>query len=444
MASTSTGGPGSAFSRRAFIGVAGGVAASTLLAACSRTGTGSVGSGSSGHALKFWNMPWGGATFNPLDKKITLAFNQDGYTGSYQEVQWANFATVFSTAVASNTGPAISSGGGTQAFLYAHQGKIAYADDLLDAWKKNGIYDDFLDGLVETLKTSDGYAAVPYNLDVRVAWYNKTLLQKAGAELPATWDDYKDVCAKLKKIGVYGFGVGSGAGNFTGSHVLTAFMINNGGGLFNAKQEPDAVTDRNIEAMEYILELVKNGYSDPASGTYTVANVQAQWKARKYGFGWDDAGVATNTGGDMVTEMAVADPLTGPHGTKGGLYFPNNIMMYKNTPSQKASEAFATYYYKHMAPLWTKHTGIGLPPLKSIAATKEFQSDPNSVKIINEWQPIFKTWAAPGGTSLFYNVANTVDSTAPIVAFTQSILGGKTDAKSALTTLQNAIEGLMK
>jgi multiple sugar transport system substrate-binding protein len=28
--------------------------------------------------------------------------------------------------------------------------------------------------------------------------------------------------------------------------------------------------------------------------------------------------------------------------------------------------------------------------------------------------------------------------------FTQAILGGKTDAKSALTTLQNGIEGLMK
>jgi multiple sugar transport system substrate-binding protein len=28
--------------------------------------------------------------------------------------------------------------------------------------------------------------------------------------------------------------------------------------------------------------------------------------------------------------------------------------------------------------------------------------------------------------------------------FAQSILGGKTDAKTALTTLQNAIEGLMK
>ena len=66
------------------------------------------------------------------------------------------------------------------------------------------------------------------------------------------------------------------------------------------------------------------------------------------------------------------------------------------------------------------------------------------MKIITEWQPIFKTWAAPGGTGLFYNIANTVDGTAPMISFAQSILGGKTDAKSALTALQSAMEGLMK
>ncbi|MFC4243226.1 ABC transporter substrate-binding protein [Gryllotalpicola reticulitermitis] len=439
---------GAAFTRRTFIGIAGGVAASTLLAACTRTGGGSGGGSGSGKSssgvIKFWNMPWGGTTFNPLDKKITSGFKKDGFTASYQEVQWANFTTVFSSAVASNTGPAVSSGGGTQAFLYANEGKIAYADNLLKTWASNGIKDDFLPGLLDTMKTDKGYAAVPYNLDVRVSWYSKSLMQKAGAEPPTSWDEYKAVCAKLKSIGVYGFGIGSGAGNFTGSHILTAFMINNGGGLFNASKEPDCVTDPNVEAMDYVLELVKSGYSDPAAATYTSANVQSQWKAKKFGFGWDTAGLSSNVGGAAVTDLVVGDPLTSPSGKKGGIYFPNNIMMYTNTPSQSASENFTTYYYQNMKQLWTQNTGIGLPPLQSIAATSQFKSDANNVKILNEWNPIFKTWAAPGGTGLFYNIANTVDGTQPMNTFAQSILGGKTDAKTALQTLQNSIEGLMK
>jgi multiple sugar transport system substrate-binding protein len=126
--------------------VTGGVAAATLLAACSSTGA------SGGKPIKFWNMPWGNVKFTPLDKKITLGYKPSGSLpdATYQAVQWASFTTTFASAVASGTGPAVSSGSGTQAFQFSKQHHIAYADDLLDSWKKNGLYDDFLPGLLDT------------------------------------------------------------------------------------------------------------------------------------------------------------------------------------------------------------------------------------------------------------------------------------------------------
>ena len=429
------------FSRRGFLGLAGAAASIPLLAACSG---GSAGGGG-GKQLKFWNMPWGNTAFNPLDKKITEAYKPANNlpSATYQEIQWANFTQTFSSAVSSNTGPAVSSGGGTQAFQFESQGAIAYADNLLNSWKNNGIYDDFLPGLLDAMKVPKGYAAVPYNLDMRVLWYSKSLLDQAGAKVPTDWQSYLDACAALKKIGVYGYGTAAGAGAFTGGHILVSFMINNGGGLFDEKQQPNCVTQENIDAISFVLELVQKGYVDPGSSTYTSANGQAQWKAKKFGMGFDTAGLAQNVGGDALNDLVVASPLTSPNGKKGALYFPNNIMMYKNTPSQEGSEAFLTYYYQNMAPLWTQATGIGLPPLKSITKTKEFQANANNVKVIEEWQPIAKTWAAPGGTALFLGVT-TVDGTPAMDTFTQSVLGGKTDAKSALTTLQNAIKANMK
>ncbi|HKU10722.1 ABC transporter substrate-binding protein [Sinomonas sp.] len=433
---------GSNFSRRGFLGLAGAAASIPLLAACN---AGSSGGGGSSKPIKFWNMPWGNTAFNPLDKKITEAYKPANNLppATYQEIQWANFTQTFSSAVASNTGPAVSSGGGTQAFQFESQGAIAYADNLLNSWKNNGIYNDFLPGLLDAMKVPKGYAAVPYNLDMRVLWYSKPLLDQAGAKVPTDWQSYLDTCAALKKIGVYGYGTSAGAGSFTGGHILVSWMINNGGGLFDEKQQPNCVTQENIDAMNFVLELVSKGYIDPASPTYTSANAQAQWKAKKFGMGFDTAGLAQNVGGDALNDLAVASPLTSPNGKKGALYFPNNIMMYKNTPSQEGSEAFLTYYYQNMAPLWTQATGIGLPPLKSITQTKEFQANANNVKVINEWQPIAKTWAAPGGTALFLGVT-TVDGTPAMDTFTQSILGGKTDAKSALTTLQNSIKANLK
>ena len=108
---------------------------------------------------------------------------------------------VFSSAIASKTGPAVSTGGGFQAFQFEQQGQIAYADGVIDALKKNGMYDDFLPGLVDTLKTKNGYAAVPYNLYMRLFWYRKDLLEKAGVSAPTTWDEFEAACKGLKKIG---------------------------------------------------------------------------------------------------------------------------------------------------------------------------------------------------------------------------------------------------
>ena len=220
-------------------------------------------------------------------------------------------------------------------------------------------------------------------------------------------------------------------------------MINNGGGLFNADKKPDCVTPENIEAMEFVLDLVKSGYSDPAAATYTSDNVQAQWKAKKFGFGWDGAGLLPVLSATSRATSSSA-PADQPERQEGWPVLPEQHHDVQEHPEPEGLRGVPTYYYQNMKELWTKKTGIGLPPLKSIAETPEFKSNANNVKIVEEWQPIFKTWAAPGTTGLFANIANTVDGTAPMITFAQAILGGKTDAKAALTTLQTSMEGLMK
>jgi multiple sugar transport system substrate-binding protein len=422
--------------RRSLLAGSAALGLTAALAACAGSG--------SGKPLKFWNMPWGGVNFNPLDKKITQAYKPASGLPSveYQAVQWGSFVATFASAIASKTGPAVSSGSGTQAFQFAEQGQIAMADDLLDSWKKNGIYDDFLPGLLDTMKTPKGYVAVPYNLDMRALWLRTSLLEKAGATAPTDWQSYLDACEALKKIGAYGFGLAAGAqGN--GFQVLVGLLINNGGGLFDEEQKPACVTDENVQALEFVVEMIRKGYVDPGSPAYTTDNAQAQWKAGKFAMGFEGPGLAANLGGSITPDMSIGDPLTGATGKKGALYFPNNIMMYTNTPSQKGSEAFMTYYYKNMAPLWTQHTGIGLPVLKSIAESPEFASDKNAAKLISDWQPISKTWAAPGGNALFSNVT-IVDSTTPMTDWAQNLVSLKETPRESLQTLQKRLEAALK
>ncbi len=427
------------FSRRGFLGLTAAAAAVPLLAACG----GGSSSSSAGGAIKFWDMPWATPAYNDAAKKITESYAPTGSNGKagYQIIQWNNFYQTFSSAIASKTGPAVSTGGGFQAFQFDQQGQIAYADKVIDALKKNGQFDDFLPGVLDPFKSDKGYVAVPWQLDMRVFWYRKSLFDQAGVALPTDWASLLDAGKALKKIGAFGFATGSGAGNNIGNHSMIMMMVNNGGGVFTKDGQLDVMNDRNVEATEYLLELVSNGIIDPAAVSYTTDNLNAQWKDKKAAFGPYVLGVPARVG-DTSGDIMVASPIAGPHGDKHGLVFPNNIMMYKNTPSQESSEAFLTYYMGQLKELWRQKLMNALPVFKSITEMPEFTSDANNVKIVKEWQPIAKTFAAQG-TSLNANLA-VLDGGQALNQFTQTILTGKTDAKTALTAFKTGLESVIK
>jgi multiple sugar transport system substrate-binding protein len=436
---------GSTFSRRGFLGLAGAAAAAPLLSACTVSGSSNSG-GSSGNAsgeLKFWDMPWGAPQYNELGKKIV-----DGYApaqgfgkAGYQIIQWNGFYQTFSSAIASKTGPAVSSGAGFQAFQFADQGAIAYADNLINTLKSDGTYDDFLPGIVDTMKTDKGYVGIPWQTDVRPFWYNKALLEQAGAKVPTTWDELLTAGQALKKLGVSGFATGSGAGNSFGVQAMVAMMINNGGGLFDADGKPDCVTDANIQAMEFVKQLANEGIIAKGALSYTVENLDNQWNTKKAAIGIHTPGLADRAA-KVAGDLVVAAPLTSPRGTVAGLYYVNNLMMYTNTPSQAASEAFLKYYLGQIHTYWQNPVGMAVPVLKSITTADYYTKDPNQVAIVEKWIPVCKTFAATGTQSFAALAA--VDGGQALVQFTQTMLQGQTDAKAALTTLQQSLEAVVK
>jgi multiple sugar transport system substrate-binding protein len=429
-------------SRRGFLGIGLGAASAAFLAACGgSSSTGASGSGGSGGTMKFWDMPWAAASYNTAAQKLVATYKPTSGlpSATYQVIQWANFTETFASAVASSTGPAVSTGGGFQAFQYAQQGAIAYADHLIQTFKNNGTYNDFLPGQVEAMKTPAGYVAVPWQADIRVWWYSKPTFSKLGLTPPTSWDELMSVGTTLAKHGYYGFGTGMGAGNFLGQHAMVMMMINNGGGMFNADNQLDIVTPRNLEAMEFVQQLAKAKIIDPASVSYTSDTMNAQWKNGKFAMGINTAGLDVNTG---VTDGSLAPmpgPLTGPHGEKACLVFQNNIMMYKNTPSQAGSEAFLAWYIKNMSAYWKDDLLTGLPMLKSIVALPQFQQQTPRVDAVKNWLPYAKNYAAVG-TVLSPSLAK-VDGSQQLTEFAQTMLAGG-DPKGALQTLQSSLEPL--
>lgn len=432
--------PADHLSRRGFLGLGAGAAASAaFLAACGGS-SGSSGGGNGG-TMKFWDMPWAGAAYNPAAKKLVATYKPAGSLPSvnYQVIQWANFTETFASAVASNTGPAVSTGGGFQPFQFASQGAIAYADNVIKKFQQDGTYADFLPGQIAAMKTPKGYVSVPWQLDIRVWWYSKPIFHKLGLTPPTTWDEMMTVGKTLAQHGYYGFGTGSGTGNNLGAHTMIMMMINNGGGLFNAGNKLEVVTPRNIEAMQFVQDLVKAKISDPASVSYTTSTQDSQWKSGKFAMGIYTAGLDVDTGVTDGSLAVMQEPLAGPHGEKACLVFQNSIMMYKNTPSQAGSEAFLEWYIKHMSLYWKESILSSLPVLKSIAALPQFKKQVPRITAVNNWLPLSKNYASVG-TVLSPSLAK-VDGSQQLQQFTQTMLGGG-DPKAALQSLQSSLQPL--
>lgn len=426
----------SGFSRRGFISLAGAAAFTASLAGCA---AGNGGNSSGGSTLKFWDMPWGTAQYISGAEKLAKAYQPASGLPSvnYQQINWDGFNETFSSAIAANTGPAVSTGGGFQAFQFAKQGSVVYADKLLESFKSNGLYDDFLPNTIDAMKTPDGYVAVPWAVDTQVLWYRKSILDAVGASVPGTWDEFLAVGKKAAAKGYYGFGISGGSG-IGGPQAVLSLMINNGGGLFNQNGDLEIVTDRNIETAEFIMEMVKSGLTDPGAVSLKDDDLTTQWGNKKVAMGFSSSGLNEVLGDE---DVFVADPLEGPHGDVGGLQFVNNIMMYTNTPSQEDSEAFVTYYLQNMKTLWEQKLVTMIPALKSIAALPQFTESASNKAIVEKWQPILKTTAAKSTTSSA--ALASIDSGQGLADFAQTLLGATTPAKDALTKLQSDIKAVL-
>ena len=126
-------------SRRGFLGLAGAALAVPALAACNVSGSSNQSGSSGGAAGELLGHALGYTAYSELGKKIVESYTPPQGFGkaTYQTIQWNGFYQTFSSAIASKTGPAVSSGAGFQAFQFAEQGAVAYADKLLESLKSD-------------------------------------------------------------------------------------------------------------------------------------------------------------------------------------------------------------------------------------------------------------------------------------------------------------------
>ncbi len=133
--------------------------------------------------------------------------------------------------------------------------------------------------LLKTLSGTDKLYDLPLGLNVEGFWYNKALFAKAGVQVPATWDEFEAVLAKLHAAGIQPLSAG-GSDKWGVTRLINAYLVRTAG----------------ADAMKNAAQ-GKTKYTDPV---YVAAAQKIQdWGTKGY-FGKGVTTVDMNTAGSML------------------------------------------------------------------------------------------------------------------------------------------------
>lgn len=255
--------------RRTFLGLAAGSALGAFgLAACGTSGPAQPGGAASGGGGGGGNATMWALSGEPnegIRKDSVDAFNKLG-KGTIEVTFFQNdpYKAKIRTAIGAGQAPTLIFGwGGGILKSYADASQV---EDLTSWVNENADFKNkVLPSTWGAATLDDKIFAVPMQTTQPIVmYYNKTLFDKAGAQLPATWDDVMNLVDVFNKQGVAPFSLG-GQSKWT-SMMWLEYLLDRIGGpeVFNAiyANKPDAWSDPAvISTGQKVQELVKaNGF----------------------------------------------------------------------------------------------------------------------------------------------------------------------------------------
>lgn len=116
------------------------------------------------------------------------------------------------------------------------------------------------------------YYGAARSVNTLALFYDKDILDRAGLEVPATWDELRDTAKQLTEGKRYGLALSAG-GAEDGVFQFTPFMWSNGG------DETRLDGPQVVEALDYWKALLQDGSLSKSTVNWTQADVNDQFMA---------------------------------------------------------------------------------------------------------------------------------------------------------------------
>ena len=190
-------------------------------------------------------------------------------------VSWNDIYTVVNTRISNNDAPDILN---IDVFAdYQADGLLLPAQDFVSEETYAKFYPAFLEQSVV-----DGTVwAVPDLASARALYYNADILAAAGVEVPTTWAELKAACEAIKAYdaNIYPWGVDMTTDE--GQACFAYYAWTNGGGFVDADGNWTLNSAENVEAVEYVIDLINSGLTNTSPTTETRYDLQEMFAAGK-------------------------------------------------------------------------------------------------------------------------------------------------------------------
>ena len=209
----------------------------------------------------------------PYLEKVIEAFEAEnpGINVNLEIIGWSDITTRINTMCAAKQAPDIYAGGSASAYL---EDELVYlADEVVSDELKADFYETFWNN---NINPDDGNVwQIPFVASVRSLYCNKKIFDEVGLEVPTTWKEVEEACAKIDEFyngEVYAWGVDSSSAE--GQTLVAYYGWNNGGGYVDADGKYIVNCEGNVEGIEWVKSLYDNGWTNVAPATDTRDDMQ--------------------------------------------------------------------------------------------------------------------------------------------------------------------------
>lgn len=217
------------------------------------------------------------------------------------------------------------------------------------------------------------------NSAANMLWVRNDLMERAGiAEVPRTWDQLRDACAKMQGGGIYGAPLPYGQNSMT-SLVFICFVHGAGGQIFTPDLQVAVDSDEFRMALEFYKSMRE--YCPPGATNYSWGDSLTAFVSGATATGLYTGRVLANVN---AQNPPIADSIS------AHLYptvsedvapwtfndFPS-VMIPKNAPNMELTKKFAAHLFEPDGYIRQLHAAPGhvLPVLQTISQMPEYQEN---------------------------------------------------------------------